>query len=63
MKVLREATAQLKNSVQNSISLSAGCDLFTRFVLRNINEYGVSEKMPALVNIKSLANCHLLTCR
>lgn len=41
MKVLAEATAKLKSSVENSISLSAGCDLFTRFVLRNINEYGV----------------------
>lgn len=41
MKVLGDATTRLKKSVQNSISLSAGCDLFTRFVLRNINEYGV----------------------
>lgn len=29
----------LKTSIRNSISLSAGCDLFMRFVLRNTNLY------------------------
>lgn len=29
----------LKNSIQNATSLSAGCDLFMRFVLRNTNLY------------------------
>ncbi|KAG7664997.1 GCN3 [[Candida] subhashii] len=29
----------LKNSIPNNISLSAGCDLFMRFVLRNTNLY------------------------
>ncbi|CAN6631688.1 translation initiation factor eIF2B subunit alpha [Trichomonascus vanleenenianus] len=38
--LLEEASTALKTSVKNSVSLSAGCDLFMRFVLRNINEYG-----------------------
>ncbi|KAI5950132.1 GCN3 [Candida jiufengensis] len=29
----------LKNSIPNNISLSAGCDLFMRFILRNTNIY------------------------
>ena len=29
----------LKSSIPNNISLSAGCDLFMRFVLRNTNVY------------------------
>lgn len=37
--LLQRATATLKKSVANSISLSAGCDLFLRFVLRNIHIY------------------------
>lgn len=37
--ILQEAAATLKNSVSNSISLSAGCDLFLRFVIKNINDY------------------------
>lgn len=37
--VLQEAAATLKGSVSNSISLSAGCDLFLRFVTKNINDY------------------------
>lgn len=39
IEVLQEASATLKNSVENSIGLSAGCDLFLRFVVRNINQY------------------------
>lgn len=39
IKVLGEATKSLKHSFKNSISLSAGCDLFNRFVLRNIDMY------------------------
>ncbi|ODQ66351.1 alpha subunit of the translation initiation factor eIF2B [Nadsonia fulvescens var. elongata DSM 6958] len=40
IKILENATQSLKKSVKNSISLSAGCDLFMRFVLRNIHKYG-----------------------
>lgn len=40
IQILAEATESLKKSVKNSISLSAGCDLFMRFVLRNVNQYG-----------------------
>lgn len=40
IQILAEATDSLKTSVKNSISLSAGCDLFMRFVLRNVNQYG-----------------------
>lgn len=40
IQVLAAATNKLKSSVRNSVSLSAGCDLFTRFVLRNINDMG-----------------------
>lgn len=39
IQTLKEASATLKASVSNSMSLSAGCDLFMRFVLRNIREY------------------------
>lgn len=37
--VLQEAATTLKKNVSNSISLSAGCDLFLRFVTKNINNY------------------------
>lgn len=37
--VLQNASTTLKSSVRNSVSLSAGCDLFLRFVLRNIDNY------------------------
>jgi translation initiation factor eIF-2B subunit alpha len=37
--LLSDATHELKTSVKNSISLSAGCDLFTRFVVRNTHLY------------------------
>lgn len=40
IRILSDASEFLKKSVKNSVSLSAGCDLFMRFVLRNINEYG-----------------------
>ncbi|KAK9373473.1 uncharacterized protein V1513DRAFT_459651 [Lipomyces chichibuensis] len=40
MDILAKAVAELKKGVKNSISLSAGCDMFQRFVLRNIQEYG-----------------------
>ena len=40
IQTLKEASTELKTSVDNSMSLSAGCDLFMRFVLRNIREYG-----------------------
>ncbi|ODV84785.1 hypothetical protein CANARDRAFT_28924 [[Candida] arabinofermentans NRRL YB-2248] len=39
MNLLSDATGQLKTSIPNAISLSAGCDLFTRFVLRNTHMY------------------------
>ncbi|KAK7203266.1 hypothetical protein BZA70DRAFT_283252, partial [Myxozyma melibiosi] len=38
--ILAKAVQELKGGVKNSISLSAGCDMFQRFVLRNIQEYG-----------------------
>ncbi|KAK9458504.1 uncharacterized protein V1516DRAFT_666983 [Lipomyces oligophaga] len=38
--ILARAVAELKAGVKNAISLSAGCDMFQRFVLRNIQEYG-----------------------
>lgn len=38
--MLADATSKLKKDVKNSVSLTAGCDLFTRFVLRNINDMG-----------------------
>ncbi|KAK9470065.1 uncharacterized protein V1510DRAFT_424098 [Dipodascopsis tothii] len=40
MDLLNKNVHELKTSVRNSISLSAGCDLFQRFVLRNIQDYG-----------------------
>lgn len=39
IQLLSAATKELKTSVKNSISLSAGCDLFIRFVARNTNLY------------------------
>lgn len=39
IEVLQEASQTLKDSVPNSISLSAGSDLFLRFVVRNIHDY------------------------
>ncbi|ESW96448.1 hypothetical protein KL918_000401 [Ogataea parapolymorpha] len=39
INLLSDATTQLKTSIPNAISLSAGCDLFTRFVLRNTHLY------------------------
>ncbi|GMG31068.1 unnamed protein product [Ambrosiozyma monospora] len=39
INLLSDSTNQLKKSVPNAISLSAGCDLFTRFVLRNTHLY------------------------
>ncbi|KAG0682783.1 translation initiation factor eIF-2B subunit alpha [Pichia californica] len=39
IRLLSDATRELKASVKNSVSLSAGCDLFTRFVLRNTHLY------------------------
>ncbi|GMM51380.1 translation initiation factor eIF2B subunit alpha [Starmerella bacillaris] len=35
--ILQDAANTLKSSVSNSISLSAGCDLFLRFLTKNIN--------------------------
>lgn len=39
IRLLSDATSELKAGVHNSVSLSAGCDLFTRFVLRNTHLY------------------------
>ncbi|KAH3671731.1 hypothetical protein OGAPHI_000436 [Ogataea philodendri] len=39
INLLSDATTHLKTSIPNAISLSAGCDLFTRFVLRNTHLY------------------------
>lgn len=39
IRLLSDATRELKASVKNSVSLSAGCDLFTRFVVRNTHLY------------------------
>lgn len=39
ISLLSDATNELKSGVQNSVSLSAGCDLFTRFVIRNLHLY------------------------
>jgi len=38
MLSIKDASQQLKSSVRNSISLSAGCDLFLRFVTRNSHD-------------------------
>lgn len=39
IKLVKSNIDKLKSSISNAISLSAGCDLFMRFVLRNINLY------------------------
>lgn len=39
IKLVKSNIDILKLSIQNAISLSAGCDLFMRFVLRNTNLY------------------------
>lgn len=39
INLVRNNIDKLKASISNAISLSAGCDLFMRFVLRNINLY------------------------
>lgn len=39
INLVKSSTETLKASISNAISLSAGCDLFMRFVLRNINLY------------------------
>ncbi|GMM38670.1 translation initiation factor eIF2B subunit alpha [Saccharomycopsis crataegensis] len=39
INLLDIATTTLKTKISNSISLSAGCDLFSRFVLRNLPLY------------------------
>lgn len=39
ISLLSSATDELRSTVHNSVSLSAGCDLFTRFVLRNTHLY------------------------
>jgi translation initiation factor eIF-2B subunit alpha len=39
IRLLSDATTELKAGVKNSVSLSAGCDLFMRFVLRNTHLY------------------------
>ncbi|KAK9729757.1 translation initiation factor eIF-2B subunit alpha [Basidiobolus ranarum] len=38
MQMLEEASLSLKTSTRNSISLSAGCDLYMRFVTRTIHD-------------------------
>lgn len=39
IKLVKSNIETLKGSISNAISLSAGCDLFMRFVLRNTNLY------------------------
>lgn len=39
IKLVKSNIDKLKASITNAISLSAGCDLFMRFVLKNINLY------------------------
>ncbi|CAK7897584.1 translation initiation factor eIF-2B subunit alpha [[Candida] anglica] len=39
IKLVKSNIEVLKSSISNAISLSAGCDLFMRFVLRNTNLY------------------------
>jgi translation initiation factor eIF-2B subunit alpha len=39
IKLVKSNIDTLKSSIRNAISLSAGCDLFMRFVLRNTNLY------------------------
>ncbi|ODV82098.1 IF-2B-domain-containing protein [Suhomyces tanzawaensis NRRL Y-17324] len=39
IKLVKSNIDTLKSSISNAISLSAGCDLFMRFVLRNTNLY------------------------
>ncbi|KAL6937983.1 translation initiation factor eIF-2B subunit alpha [Hanseniaspora osmophila] len=38
IQVIHKATAELTRSIPNSISLKAGCDIFSRFVLKNTHE-------------------------
>ncbi|SCW00178.1 LAFE_0B11166g1_1 [Lachancea fermentati] len=40
INTIKSATEELTNSVSNSMSLRAGCDIFMRFVLRNTHLYG-----------------------
>lgn len=39
INLVKSNTEILKSSIRNAVSLSAGCDLFMRFVLRNTNLY------------------------
>lgn len=41
MDILQNGSNTLKEGVQNNISLSAGCDIFQRFVTRSLHDVGV----------------------
>lgn len=47
INLVKSNTEILKRSISNAISLSAGCDLFMRFVLRNTNLYSDWESCKA----------------
>ncbi|EEB08521.1 translation initiation factor eIF2B alpha subunit [Schizosaccharomyces japonicus yFS275] len=44
MDILKNGSNALKEGVENSISLSAGCDLFQRFVTRSLHDVGDFEQ-------------------
>ncbi|QSL66713.1 hypothetical protein MERGE_001097 [Pneumocystis wakefieldiae] len=50
IKIIQEGSSILKSSVVNSISVSAGCDLFLRFVTRSLNDADVESCKHHLVS-------------
>ncbi|EPX73661.1 translation initiation factor eIF2B alpha subunit [Schizosaccharomyces octosporus yFS286] len=44
MDILQSGSNALKNGVENNISLSAGCDIFQRFVTRSLHDVGDFEQ-------------------
>lgn len=40
INTIKSSTEELIKSIPNSVSLRAGCDIFMRFVLRNLHLYG-----------------------
>ncbi|KAG0267412.1 translation initiation factor eIF-2B subunit alpha [Mortierella polycephala] len=52
MLSIKDASQRLKSSVRNSISLSAGCDLFLRFVTRNSHDVADFETWKATLIVR-----------
>ncbi|KAG0213416.1 translation initiation factor eIF-2B subunit alpha [Mortierella sp. GBA30] len=52
MLSIKDASQKLKSSVRNSISLSAGCDLFLRFVTRNSQDVADFETWKATLIVR-----------